>query len=316
MVSMQRTGSSTPSSTQLAGYLPVGILLLLLCALVPYVLEDHYYHRDSTLHHIDAAMIGKKKVMDKQPISDVQKKETPEEPKTEGEADESESIQCPYKSIDDLTEEEHHPVKGKRHTVTPPQGGSLHLVCCQTTKGPVNALVHEKWAPLGAKHFLDMVKSDYFSSTVPLMRCVKGFICQFGLNGDPKLNKMWRHGFPDDPNWLPEGPTNRKNEDGVFRFAHGYLAYAGGGKNSRGNQFIVALKPNQKLAGGSPWEVPWGELVGEHSFDTFSKVYTGYGEKGPPQGKLSNQGVTEELKQQFPLLDYVTGCRIVDERVE
>ena len=63
------------------------------------------------------------------------------------------------------------------------------------------------------------------------------------------------------------------------RFAQGYLAYAGSGTDSRGVQLIVALEANPRLGGGSPWEVPWGELVGAHSYDTLAKIYTGYGEK-------------------------------------
>ena len=222
--------------------------------------------------------------------------------------------QCPYSTIDDLTEEERNPVVGSRHMVTPPAGGPLTLVCCQTTKGVFNTLVHEKWAPNGAKRFLDMVRINYFESKVPLMRCIQNFICQFGLNTDPQLSRKYRPTLEDDPNWLPEGKDNRRNEQDVLRFARGYMAYAGGGKNSRNNQFIISLKDNPTLAGGSPWEVPWGEIVGAHSFETWSKIYTGYGEKGPPQGKLMNRGMDDEMKKEFPLLDYVTGCNILDER--
>ena len=158
---------------------------------------------------------------------------------------------CPYQSIDDLTEDERNPVVGSRHMVSPPAGGPLTLVCCQTTKGVFNTLVHEKWAPNGAKRFLDMVRINYFENKVPLMRCITNFICQFGLNTDPQLSRKYRQTIEDDPNWLPEGPMNRRNEQGVLRFARGYMAYAGGGKNSRNNQFIISLKDNPTLAGGT-----------------------------------------------------------------
>lgn len=120
--------------------------------------------------------------------------------------------------------------------------------------------------------------------------------------------------IPDDPNWLPEGKAHRQNSEGVKRFAYGYLAYAGSGPNSRGTQLIVSLKANGPLGGGSPWEVPFGEVVGTESFDTLSHIYTGYGEDGPSQGKLMRQGFSEELKQEFPLLDHVLTCRVLDER--
>ena len=222
---------------------------------------------------------------------------------------------CGYKNgLFDLEEEELHPVAGERHMITPPQGGKLSLVCCETTKGNLAMIVHHKWAPIGAARFLDMVKDQYFDSTVPMMRCLKNFLCQFGLNSDPQKSKKYQRNIPDDPNWLPEGPTHRENDQGVKRFAQGYLAYAGAGKNSRGNQLILSLEPDGPLAGGSPWEVPWGELVGEASFETLKKFYTGYGEGGPGQGKLMNRGMTEEMKKEFPELDYINKCVLVHER--
>lgn len=149
------------------------------------------------------------------------------------------------------------------------------------------------------------------------MRCIKNFLCQFGIAGDPSYNKPYsgkNNNLQDDPNWLPEGPTHRKNELGVKRFGKGYLAYAGSGKNSRSNQLIVALKDNERLGGGSPWEVPWGEVVGEESFTTLDNIYTGYGEKGPSQGRLHREGSSESVQKDFPKLDYILGCDVVDSR--
>jgi peptidyl-prolyl cis-trans isomerase A (cyclophilin A) len=221
--------------------------------------------------------------------------------------------QCPYRSIDDLSDSELRPEKGIRHMVDPPQGGQLSLICCHTTKGPWNILVHHKWAPEGAGRFVEMVQKGYFSSTVPMMRCLRGFLCQFGLSSDPNWSRKYRTTIHDDPNWLPEGSDFRENDKGVKRFAKGYLAYAGSGPNSRSNQFIVSLTPSRPLGGGSPWEVPWGELVGKHSFVTLDQIYTGYGEKGPTQGRLTREGVTEQFRADFPNLDYIIACEVVDE---
>jgi hypothetical protein len=54
-------------------------------------------------------------------------------------------------------------------------------------------------------------------------------------------------------------------------------------------------------------------LVGEESFETLDKIYTGYGENGPGQGKLMNHGMTEEMKKEFPELDYILSCEVLDE---
>jgi cyclophilin family peptidyl-prolyl cis-trans isomerase len=196
--------------------------------------------------------------------------------------------------------------------VTPPTDDGVALVCCTTTQGPWNVLVHHSWAPHGARRFLDLVESKYFDTTVPLMRCVRNFLCQFGLNGVPAAMKPFQKSIPDDPNWLPEGPEHRQNKDGVKRFQRGYMAYAGSGPKSRSLQLIVALRDNGHLAGGSPWEVPWGELVGKHSYETLDKIYTGYGEHGPKQASLWKANALEQVRKHFPDLDFVKGCRVVD----
>lgn len=226
------------------------------------------------------------------------------------------------RSFSELTLEERYPTKGDRHAFRPPPPSSKAgerevLVCCRTTAGPLSIVVRPTWAPVGAAHFLDLVRSgEYFSSRIALMRCVRNFICQFGIAGDPRVGEKYRATLRDDPNWLLEGPDHRTNERGVKRFARGYLAYAGSGKNSRGNQFIVALRANERLGGGSPWEVPWGELVGKTSFDTLDAIYTGYGEKGPSQALLGREGSSKRVARDFPKLDYVTDCSVTEEMSE
>ena len=186
-------------------------------------------------------------------------------------------------SLQDISQSDLHPqATSSRYIVSPPKDDTpITLVTCETTKGFLHIIVHPSWAPLGAKRFLDMVSRKYFSSKIAMMRCLKNFLCQFGIAGDPSYNKEYRSPLKDDPNWLPEGPTHRTNELGVKRFSKGFMAYAGGGKNSRSNQFIVALADNERLGGGSPWEVPWGEVVGVESFETLDKIFVGYDEKGP-----------------------------------
>eukprot|EP01041_Mallomonas_annulata_P007709 gene7709-15776_t len=198
-----------------------------------------------------------------------------------------------------------------RHIVAPP-AGPITLVCCQTTKGPMTIAVHSSWAPIGAQNFLNMVKSDFFSSEVPLFRALNGFLVQFGLAGNVTVQnnfekKMGKgRGFlEDDPHWLPLGPPGREI-NGSYRFQKGYIAYAGGGKNSRGTQLIIAFDKNKYLGGGSPWEVPFGQVVGNRSLRTLNQIYTGYNEK-PSKGKIRNRG--KEYTMNF-MMDYMTSCNV------
>jgi len=162
--------------------------------------------------------------------------------------------QCPYTSLDDLSPLERHPkATRERHIVDPPEDTKVWLVCCQTTQGPWNVAVHRSWAPLGAERFIDMVRAKYWYHTVPLMRCVRNFLCQFGLAGEHSA--QFREAIQDDRQWLPPGKDNRKNAQGVKRFQRGYFSYAGAGKNTRSLQIFVALQDDGPLGGGSPWEV-------------------------------------------------------------
>ena len=62
------------------------------------------------------------------------------------------------------------------------------------------------------------------------------------LHNNTRASAARKGGLMDDPQWLPAGPPGRLNKDGVKRFQKGYLAYAGGGKNSRGTQLILAFQ--------------------------------------------------------------------------
>jgi len=62
------------------------------------------------------------------------------------------------------------PDPDRRHIVPPPVG-PVTLVCCNTTKGVINAEVHPTWAPIGAERFLYMVRDGFFSTQVRCGLC-------------------------------------------------------------------------------------------------------------------------------------------------
>ena len=254
-------------------------------------------------------------------------------------------LKCPLSKISilhNLTDEQRNPTVGNRWMVRPPPGGNLYLMCCDTTKGSFHVLLHEKWAPLGVPHLLGMLEGGYFETEIPLFRCTDA--CQFGLSSNATLTKQFGKSIPDDPLWLPTGPEHRFSEgpNPIKRYPKGVLTHAGGGRNSRGTQFVLTLKPNKFMGGGSPWEVPLGEVVEAHGPSSSSSsnsnrnsnsnntknsgngfvdvslpdIYTGYHEKGPGQGLLRREGVSASVREKWPLLDYVLACSIVDRSFE
>jgi len=56
------------------------------------------------------------------------------------------------------------------------------------------------------------VNTGFFSTQVGLFRALNGFLVQFGLPGDPAILKGYHKmgNLPDDPPWLPLGPTGRE----------------------------------------------------------------------------------------------------------
>ena len=189
-----------------------------------------------------------------------------------------------------------------------PASDNVTLVQCSTTKGPLSIAVYTGWSPLGAPHFLELVRSGFFSTKVGLFRVVKNWIVQFGIAGDPAVHKFWRRrgSIKDDPQWLP---MHQKGK----RFKRGMISFAGGGPNTRNTEMFIALADNG--LGGAKHEVPFGILVGQASYNTLDAWYSGYGElsvfggQAPAQGKMYNRGL-EYLESGFPQLDYITSCNV------
>eukprot|EP00930_Biecheleria_cincta_P038381 TRINITY_DN26373_c0_g1_i1.p1 TRINITY_DN26373_c0_g1~~TRINITY_DN26373_c0_g1_i1.p1 ORF type:complete len:442 (-),score=59.75 TRINITY_DN26373_c0_g1_i1:178-1503(-) len=198
---------------------------------------------------------------------------------------------------------------GPEHPAGPGPAGATSMVRCNTTAGPISIQVHEAWSPHGAKRFVDMVESGFFSTKVALFRAVRSFLCQTGISGDPSIHKVWseKGTIEDDPQWLGLSLPNRMKR--------GYVSFAGGGKDSRGTEFFFAFRDIP--LGDSPWEVPFGTLVGDESFQTMDHWYTGYGDlqpfggKAPDQTKMYSSGLSY-LQRDFPEIDYITACTVAD----
>jgi peptidyl-prolyl cis-trans isomerase A (cyclophilin A) len=166
-----------------------------------------------------------------------------------------------------------------------------------TTKGKFAIEVTRSLAPNGADRFYNLVRSGYFTD-IAFFRVIPGFMCQFGIHGDPTVSAKWREAnIPDDP---VKGSNTR-----------GAITFATAGPNTRTTQLFINFGNNVGLdrQGFSPF----GKVV--EGMDVVDKINSEYGEgapngSGPNQGRIQMEG-NAFLKKDFPNLDYIKSATIV-----
>lgn len=153
--------------------------------------------------------------------------------------------------------------------------------------------LHEEWAPLGVKRFLELIDQDVFTDA-RFFRVVPNFVVQWGIPADPNLAAQWKNKrIKDDP----VKTTNAK----------GTITFATSGPNSRTTQMFINFVDNSRLDGMG--FSPFGKVI--KGMDVVESIFAGYGQ-GPDQGQVQSRG-NAYLKESFPKLDFIRRARIVKE---
>jgi peptidyl-prolyl cis-trans isomerase A (cyclophilin A) len=166
-----------------------------------------------------------------------------------------------------------------------------------TTKGKFTVEVTRSLSPNGADRFYNMVRSGYFKD-IAFFRVIPGFMCQFGIHGDPAVSAAWRQASIQDE------PVKAGNQRGAITFAKG-------GPNSRTTQLFINFGDNSRLdAMGFP---SFGKVV--EGMDVVDSINGEYGEgapngRGPEQGRIQMEG-NAYLKRDFPNLDYIKSATLL-----
>jgi peptidyl-prolyl cis-trans isomerase A (cyclophilin A) len=161
-----------------------------------------------------------------------------------------------------------------------------------TSKGPVDIEVHRDWAPRGADHFYELVKGGFYDGA-RFFRVVRGFVVQFGINGDPQTNALWANGM------LPDDPVKQHNVKGM-------VTYAKPGRNGRTTQVFINLGDNRRSLDQEGF-APIGKVV--DGMPVVESLYGSYGDmpprgEGPDPSKIQQQG-NDYLDTHFPRLDFI-----------
>ena len=160
-----------------------------------------------------------------------------------------------------------------------------------TTRGPIVVQVHRDWAPIGADHFYELVKSGYYDGC-RFFRVVPNFIVQFGIAADPAVTRKWKSPA------LRDDPVKQHN-------VRGTLVYATAGPHTRTTQLFINLVDNTQGLDPQGF-APFGVVTkGMMAVDT---IFSGYGGT-PDQGSIESQG-NAYLGPQFPKLDYIRKATI------
>lgn len=167
----------------------------------------------------------------------------------------------------------------------------VYRVKLETTKGDVVIEVTRAWAPRAADRFFELVNDRFFDGA-RFFRVVKGFVAQFGLKGDPKIDGLWgQMKMPDDP--VVE--SNKK----------GTISFAMDGPATRTTEVFINLADNVRL--DKRGFAPFGKVV--EGMDNVELFYKAYGDMaprgpGPDPAKIQREG-NRYLDRDYPRLDSI-----------
>ncbi len=170
------------------------------------------------------------------------------------------------------------------------QAPATYKVKFDTSAGEFTVSVTRAWAPAGADRFYNLVKNGFYDGQ-RFFRVVPSFMVQFGINGDPDIQRNWVNAnIKDDP-------------AGVKSNGRGFITFANRGPNSRSTQVFINFKSNAFL---DKTFMPFGEVtVGMPAVDKINAEYR----EGPDQNQIQSNG-NRYLTKAFPKLDFIKKATI------
>jgi peptidyl-prolyl cis-trans isomerase A (cyclophilin A) len=163
----------------------------------------------------------------------------------------------------------------------------------ETNKGVFVIAVTREWAPNAADRFYNLVKNGFYDGA-RFFRVLDDFMAQFGLNGNPEIQRPWQSAG------LKDEPVMQSNLRGYVSFAQETMP------NTRFTMVFINFKDNSFLdKDGFP---PFGQVVS--GMDVVDKLYSGYGRQNQPdQRRILREG-NAYLQADYPKLDFIRKATI------
>lgn len=169
----------------------------------------------------------------------------------------------------------------------------------ETSKGDIVIEVTRAWSPNGAARFYDAVKAGFYDDC-RFFRVIPGFMVQWGINGDPKVQSKWRDAeIKDDVVPAKDRVSNTR----------GYITFAKSGKpHSRTTQLFINYANNARL--DADGFTPFGKVI--EGMDVVDKLNAKYeGTPSDQQPRIQREG-NAFLDKAYPGLDSIKKATIVE----
>ena len=170
-------------------------------------------------------------------------------------------------------------------------------VVLETTDGDIVLEVHHAWSPLGAPHFLELVRDGFYDGA-PWFRVIDGFMAQTGISANADMNAKWgRSTIMDDPV--------------VYGNKRGFVSFGTSGRNSRTAHIFINFSDNSSMLDPQGFTAFARVIEGMDILDGLYRIPDGppgsnrLGDSTLTQGSLATPEGLAEFKSHFPDADYI-----------
>ncbi len=177
------------------------------------------------------------------------------------------------------------------------QAPAAFLAVFETSRGRFVIEVQREWSPHGADRFYNLVRNGYYDGGI-FHRVLPNYITQWGLQGDPAVNRIWK------TQYILDDSVKQSN-------VRGFIGFAMTGPNLRATQVYINMTDNSRndVQGFSPF----GRVI--EGMQVADSIYSGYGENSGGGLRGGKQGPVEEggnayLRREYPKLDSIMRARI------
>ena len=172
------------------------------------------------------------------------------------------------------------------------QAPEIYKVLFETSKGNFTVEVHREWAPNGADRFHKLVETGFYDDC-RFFRVLPDFMVQWGINGDPEVQK----------NWVK---VNIKDDRVIKSNKRGFITYAKSSqRDSRTSQVFINYADNSRL--DADGFAPFGQVV--DGMDVVDAINAQYRQQ--PDQTLVQESGNAYLNKNFPKLDFIKKASIV-----